>query len=1613
MVEQHKRTSGKSVKRISYGRRAAIWIAVLLVVLTAIAGVITTRNGNTALAAVTTVAITKSGGWLETAYVEWAPVSDATGYNVYYKPAGAIDSQYTKIDSALIRRYSSRYRADVLGLATGNYVIKVVPTDSGGEVVTAAAVTEALIVKPHAREGFAFSPASPMGTASGGYNDDGTVPTNAQIVYITADTVNTVTLTVITNNKGATTACTGLVNILAARQKGYDKTPLIFRLIGKIRGADITGLNSSGYIQVKGCYNVTLEGVGEDATVYEWGILVRAARNVEIRNLGLMLFPDDGISLDTDNQNIWVHNNDIFYGKVGGDSDQAKGDGSCDVKGFSDYITVSYNHFWDSGKSSLCGMGDSDEFHVTYSHNWFDHSDSRHPRIRVGTVHVYNNYFDGISKYGVGNTTGGSAFVEANYFRHCKYPMLISKQGTDIYYDSTGTFSGEPGGMIKAYNNKIEDATRLVYAQENATQFDAYLATTRAEQVPSAYQTVNGGNTYNNFDTASTMYAYTPDAPEDVRTIVTTYAGRVNGGDFKWTFTDADDTSYDVNDALKQKILSYQPDQSTVPVPAAPTNPAATADNGQVSLSWTASANAVCYNVKRATAAGGPYTTVKAGLVATSYTDTGLTNGTKYYYVISAMNEAAGESANSTEVSATPALSIPTAPTNLVATAGNQQITLSWTASTSAISYNVKRATAAGGSYTTVKTGLAATSYTDAGLTNGIKYYYVVSAVNAVGESVNSTEINVTPEYSLISNLVVNDTGNMANWSVQSNVQVGSLTYGDRDYVIATMPSFYAGSQYIRSANNSKSYVGIPLVSFTVNASVTVYVAFDDRVSPKPDWLSSWTDMGDNIVDNEKPAVTYSLYGKNFASGDTVALGPNQQSSGVCGYFVIVKTNALPAIGINNVSVTEGNSGTTNAVFTVSLSKASEETVTVNYATADGTATTADSDYVAAAGTITFNSGETAKEITVIVNGDTLNEEDEVFYVDLSEASANATIATSRGTGTIRDDDRQPAATPVFSIAGGNYNTPQAVTISCDTAGAEIRYTSDGGEPTANSTAYLGETIMVNSSVTLKAKAYLTGWLPSAEASAAYAILSTSVTNQPGNSEATNSPAVLKTAQGYRSNQAVTYNSATLLVGKGTSGRNSDLWLDYPNISGAGSGQIPSNAQIVQAKLVLTVINITGNPYRSRGLKIFTVTDPDAYGAPYFGVDGIRNGLDFYYRDHRPGKNLPWKNNAADITALFNETAAVDSFGFVPTLFQAAGESQIQLDVTASVQAWVDGQPNQGCFLTIDTSEGWQNGDGIEFYGVTASDTTKRPALEITYLTQGVAVAPDPITELAANSGATQVTLTWTTPTAASGVRVVRKAGAVPFGPLDGTLVYDGPAGNVTDHGLTNGTTYYYSVFAYDSLRNYSGKVWISAVPTVGGGLPATPGNLGVAITGQNMQFNWNQNGTAVNWLVLEQQEAEGDWVVIANPEGGATSYAIALDNPILELKPNALYQYRIKAVNAYGVSAYSNSASVTIPDIPTTPSDLAWKIISAGRISLSWTDRATNETGYRIDIINAVNNSVLWTVNLAANSNEASLTGFVSGNAYIIKVIAINGTGTAAAQTEVITTTADPKTGL
>lgn len=557
------------------------------------------------LSANAAVHIKNAEGWLESAFVEFSTLEGYTDYNVYVRPEGG---DYKVLDKQLLRSYSDYCRADALGLPAGNYQLKVVPVKDNADVEAQASETKLLAVSAHDRRGFAHFN---WHEGVGAYKDNGELKANAQVIYVYKGNAKTVTADIQVEDpkKYPKTTLTGIQAILKGYEKGRESNPLCIRIIGTLEGGDVDEFGSSAEgIQIK-CkegvaMNITIEGVGNDAVIRGFGFLIRSSKSVEMRNLAIMSCLDDGVSLDTDNSNIWLHHLDVFYGKKGS-GDKAKGDGAIDVKSDSKYVTVSYCHLWDTGKSHLCGMkSESGPNYICYHHNWFDHSDSRHPRVRTMSVHVFNNYFDGVAKYCVGATTGASVFVENNYFLNCSHPMLISMQGTDTKNGTdesdAPTFSKENGGIIKAFNNVYAGSRSIEMSYYDATKnpvhFDAYLAQTRDEQVPSNVTAKLGGSKYDNFDTnASVMPDITPDDPNDIPEIVTgTHgAGRMFHGDLNFSLANFTPSDYEISTELSNLIVSYQSslqgifgtEWNNLPDPAPETALAMVTDN---SLSFSA-----------------------------------------------------------------------------------------------------------------------------------------------------------------------------------------------------------------------------------------------------------------------------------------------------------------------------------------------------------------------------------------------------------------------------------------------------------------------------------------------------------------------------------------------------------------------------------------------------------------------------------------------------------------------------------------------------------------------------------------------------------------------------------------------------------------------------------------------------------------------------------------------------------------------------------------------------------------------------------------------------------------------------------------------------------------
>lgn len=761
--------------------------------------------------------INEAVGWLESAFVKWQPVSNAQTYNVYYTGNGFTDQ---KIDNQLIRSYGSYYRADIPGLKAGTYTVKVKPVISGVEGT--GTTTGSLTVLAQDRNGFAFD----GGRVPGGYKVDGTPKDGAVILYISQNTKNTISIDI---TGASANPCVGLQNILYAIKKGKDTRPFIIRLLGNITDMSVM---EGGDVVIENANNassyVTLEGVGNDAVANGWGVRLKSASNIEVSNIGFMncnSTAGDNVGMQQDNDHIWVHNCDLFYGDAGSDADQIKGDGALDNKS-STYITLSYNHFWDSGKASLLGLseGTTTGLYITYHHNWFDHSDSRHPRVRYYSAHIYNNYYDGNSKYGAGSTLGSSLFMEGNVFRNCKYPMLTSKQGTDIFYDTTGTFSGEAGGTIKAFNNTMTGQTR--YVPYNATnypvEFDAIETATRGEVISSSIKSKLGGNSYNNFDTNAALYVKNLliDQPAVAQTKVTQYSGRVSGGDLKWTFDNSvDDVSSTVITALKSALTNYagtlvsvQGETSVVSNQTL----TSTINNNQTVISGTAISPIVFTwggTATDATVTGLPSSGVSfvKNTTAKTITITGTPTATLSYSIATTGTGTAATGSGTITVT-------PVSAQTLTLTSNNNQTVTSGTAISSIVF------TWGGSATDATVTGLPA---------SGITF--------VKNSSAKTITITGTPTATLSYSIVTTGTGTAANGS--GTITVTGTFSGNQIHnftVSGKTSSFYTITGNMNSTAGSVSYAGLTLtarlkiesstaITYTTTAASTLTLVFDSN----------------------------------------------------------------------------------------------------------------------------------------------------------------------------------------------------------------------------------------------------------------------------------------------------------------------------------------------------------------------------------------------------------------------------------------------------------------------------------------------------------------------------------------------------------------------------------------------------------------------------------------------------------------------------------------------------------------------------------------------------------------------------------------------------------------
>jgi hypothetical protein len=187
---------------------------------------------------------------------------------------------------------------------------------------------------------------------------------------------------------------------------------------------------------------------------------------------------------------------------------------------------------------------------------------------------------------------------------------------------------------------------------------------------------------------------------------------------------------------------------SYVPPPAAPDGVTAAAGNSQVTISWNSVSGASSYNLYYSTSPGvSKLNGTKITGVTSPYSKTSLINGTPYYFVVTALN-GDNESVESAQVSATPSLPVPPPPDGVSVVAGNGQVTVSWTGVSAAASYNLYYSTSPGVTRQNgTKIAGVTSPYIKTLLTNGTHYYFVVTAVNTGGESIESAQVSATPTF--------------------------------------------------------------------------------------------------------------------------------------------------------------------------------------------------------------------------------------------------------------------------------------------------------------------------------------------------------------------------------------------------------------------------------------------------------------------------------------------------------------------------------------------------------------------------------------------------------------------------------------------------------------------------------------------------------------------------------------------------------------------------------------------------------------------------------------------------------------------------------------------------
>jgi fibronectin type 3 domain-containing protein len=1001
--------------------------------------------------------------------------------------------------------------------------------------------------------------------------------------------------------------------------------------------------------------------------------------------------------------------------------------------------------------------------------------------------------------------------------------------------------------------------------------------------------------------------------------------------------------------------------------PAAPTNLTATAVNGnQINLTWTASSGATSYNVLNATASGGPYTTIATGVATTSYSNTGLVAGTTYYYVVVALNSA-GQSPDSTQASATTPGGVPGAPTGLTATTVSaSQINLSWNTTTGANSYNVGQSTISGGPYTTIATGVVNNSYSSTGLAGGTTYYYVVSAVNGIGQGANSAQASATTvpaaPTGLTASPLSSGTQIQLNWNASAGATaytVGRSTTNGGPYTTLTNYNGVPASDVTTNSDtddglvNGTTYyyvvVAIGASGSSGNSSQASATAGATSAPAAPTSLTatagnaqvalSWT--------ASSGATSYNVLNSTTSGGPytTVATGVSSTSytntgltNGTTYYFVVQAVNSYGTSGNSNQASATPTSGAPAPPTGLSATTASTSQINLSWTASSGAtsynvlnSTTSGGPYT----TVATGVATTSYSNTGLIAGTT-------YYYVVQAVSSGGT--------------------------SGNSSQASAITISAAPTGLSA---------TATSSTQINLT-----------------WTASTGA-ASYNVLNSTTSGGPYTTVATGIATTSYSNTGLTASTTYYYVVEAVNAG-GTSANSSQASATTQ----AGAPAPPTGLTATTAST--SQINLSWTA--STGATSYNVLNSTTSGGPYTTVatgvattsysnTGLIAGTTYYYVVQAVSSGGT-SGNSSQASAI---TISAAPTGLSAT---ATSSSQINLSWTGSTGAasYSVGRSTTsgGPYTTIATGIATTSYSNT---GLTASTTyyyvveavnaggTSANSSQASATTQ--AGAPAPPTGLSATTASTsQINLSWTASSGATSYNVLNSTTS--GGPY--TTVATGVATtSYSNTGLIAGTTYYYVVQAVSSggtsgNSSQASAITISAAPT---GLSAT------ATSSTQINLTWTASTGAASYNVLNSTTSGGPYTTVATGIA-TTSYSNT------GLTASTTYYYVVEAVNAGGTSANSSQASATTQasgGIPPVPTGLTVTVVSTSQINLSW-NASSGATSYQI-----ARYSNGWTY-YQTSSTTYSNTGLTAGTTYQYQVQAINSSGSSSYCTEVSGTT-------